>query len=103
MVETVGSGWQASAAQADALAGPLRRALPTTDLVALGEAGVAAGVALFRRPAPLTAAAAAPLVAGWVRLGANRADQWRSPQDQRPKRRRPSARPTGDLSRVVAQ
>ena len=103
LVGIVGSGWQASAAQAEALAGLLRGAMPGADLVALGEVWEAAGAALSRRCGPLSAAAADHLIAGWLRLGTNRADEWRRPRDQRPKRGRASVRPTGDLSRVVAQ
>jgi hypothetical protein len=101
-VEIVGSCWQASAAQVDALAGLLCRALPTANLVALGEVWEAAGAALSRRPGPLSPAGARDL-AGWLRVGARRADEWRRPRDQRPKQGRASVRPTGDLSRVVAQ
>ncbi len=78
-------------------------ALPTADLVALGEAWVAAGAALFRRPSPLSPAGAGHLLAGRLRLGARRADEWRPPRDQRPKQGRPSVRPSGYISRVVAQ
>jgi hypothetical protein len=99
----VGSGWQAGAAQAEALAGLLRRAMPSADLVALGEVWEAAGAALSRRSGPLSVAAADDLVAGWLRFAARRADEWRRPRDQRPKQGRASVHPTADLSRVVAQ
>jgi hypothetical protein len=81
----------------------LRRSLPAADLVALGDVWEATEAALARRFGPLAAADDEQLVAGWSRLAANRADEWRRPRVQHPKQGRASVRPTGDLSQVVAQ
>ena len=83
------------------MAALLQQALPARDRVALGDVWEAAVSALSVRQGPLTRASATHLLARWLRLGANRAEEWRRPRDQRPKQGRPHVRLAGDVSELV--
>jgi hypothetical protein len=101
LVEIVGSGWRDDAGQSDALAILLRRAVPSGNLVALADAWETAAASLTRWRGPLTVTAADQLVGESLALAAERADAWRRPRSQRPRRGRRSERPAGDLSRAT--
>jgi hypothetical protein len=103
LARIVAGGWQGTAAQANQLAVLLRAMLEPAQLVALGEVWEVAVADLAAHPVPLTRTAARHLVGSWLRVGANRADEWRRPRHQRAKNGRLTVRPSADITVMVAR
>ena len=79
----------------------LRSELAPAYLVALGEVWEAAVAALSARPGRLARPAATRLLGSWLRLAANRADEWHRPRHQRENAGRAVVRPEADIAAVA--
>lgn len=101
LVELLGSGWADEPDQAEALAALLRLAIPPAHHVALSDVWTEA-IESVRCSGPLDRSAASRLLKRWQARAQRRADEWRRPRSQRPKKAGRCELPAGALAGQAA-